>query len=202
MCDAGVKGSSVQLKVLKIDRTWIGGTAEDHDAFIRTRQEGRKGVCAHIGIHGHGIRAVTVEGLAGVHFCGRPDIAALGVENHRYARIRVVNVGNGQFKIVFAPGGGVVGDLWFVSTHQICRAVYNGAIKIKKRSVVAAKAIRNLVQVGIEAHAKQRIVFLPEGIQFINESHCKYLPHDPPCGAFRDAQTVGSTRVIQHMTIR
>ena len=80
-----VQLAPADLQVLQVAGAGIGGAAQDDDAAVLVRQERLQGIAAEVGIHGHGIGAVALEGLDGVALGGVADIAALAVQDHRNA---------------------------------------------------------------------------------------------------------------------
>src|SRR5207253_731 len=93
--------------VLQVARPGIGRAAQDHDALVRILEERLERVTAEIGVDGDGIRAIALERLDGVALGGVAYIAALGVQNHGHARMRLVDVLDGALELILGLAAGV-----------------------------------------------------------------------------------------------
>jgi hypothetical protein len=88
----GVQRPTVDQQVLQIGSTGVRRAAQEERAFVGPFQERCHGVGPQIGVHGHGIGAVSVKGLTCVHVRRRADVAALGIEDQEDMGCRVTYV--------------------------------------------------------------------------------------------------------------
>ncbi len=121
------------LQVLQIARAGIGGPAQHDHAAIRVRQERLERVGAQIGIDGHGIGAVALEGLDGVTLGGIADIAALASRMTGIPGMMLVDVFNGALQLILGFVRRVMRELRLVGAYQVRGRIDDGAVELKYR---------------------------------------------------------------------
>ena len=166
-----VQRTAIDLQILEIAGSGIGGAAQNHHATIAIPQERLKGVTAHVWIHGDGIGTVTREGFEGILFGRAADVTALGIKNDRHMRCVFADMRNGCQQHVFEAGGSEIGDLRLVGADQIACRVDDGTVEGQHARSVARQVRRESTEIGIQADAHQRVGALPGLFKFFDEGH-------------------------------
>ena len=119
-------------------------------------------VPAHKGRQGYGVGAKALKRLDGVLLSGVANVAALGIQNHRYLRRGTADVANQLLKLVFGTVGGKVRNLGFEGQRQVGRGVHDGGTKVVDMPSIARRISLEVVGefsgIRVQPHAQQRAV--------------------------------------------
>ncbi len=148
-------------------------------------KERLEGVTAEIGVDRDGIRAVALESLGGVALGCLAHIAALGIENHRYARMLLVDVLDGALELILGLAGGVVRELRLVRAHQVGGGVDDGLVELEDRRGFGGDMPREALDVRVEPHARERVASLPGARELLDEAAHATRVRPPPLRFFR-----------------
>src|SRR5690606_39795389 len=108
------------------------GRAAQHDhPAILPFQIGRYAVVPHVRVHGDGVGVVALEGLAGILFGGRANVATFRIEHQRQGRVVAANVPAQRLELVFGAFGGKVGNLRLETTYIGRRGIDNGTAEFE-----------------------------------------------------------------------
>ena len=122
-------------------------------------------------LQGHCVGPVALEHLARVLLGSRPHVAALGVEDHGHARMRVVDVGDEPLERVFGARRGEVRDLRLEGAHQVGGRIDDRPAEREHRIAFVANRRGKAAGIGIEADAQQAVGGAPARAQGGEEVH-------------------------------
>ena len=142
-------------------------------------------VTTEIGVDRDGIGAVALERLDGVALGGVAHIAALGVEDHGHARMRLVDVLDGALELILGLVGGVVRELRLVRAHQVRGGVDDGPVELEDRRGFGGDAAREAFDFRVESHARERVASFPGARELLDESAHATRVRPPPLRFFR-----------------
>ena len=177
----------IDIQVLEILRTFVGGQCQEDDPFVLEIEERLDGVLAHVGSHGQGIGLQGVEESLGVVGRGVPDVAALGIRDDEDVRVVVLDVLDGALQTLPAFGAiDLIESCVGLVSHGVrCGVVDNLLVELKNGVIHGQEFLRNLVDVGIQADAEERLLFLDllEELLFVHiivQCFLSVFQHSPP----------------------
>jgi hypothetical protein len=129
------------------------------------------GILAQIRIERDRIGAIAAEGFDGVFLGGGADVAAFGVEDHRYGGVGIMRVLDQPQQRVFRAERCEVRDLRLEAAHQVGSGVDDGAVEFEQRIGPQLQMGRKLFQLRIPADAQQAVVGLLRGVDAGDELH-------------------------------
>jgi len=152
-----VEFAARDVEHLQVAATGVAGPAQQKNATIGVREEGLDRVVSHKGRERHGVRAVTFEDFARVVLCRGTDIAAFGVQDHRYAREGRFDVRDQFRELFFCSAAREVSNLRLESTGEIRGGIDDRATERVDRVLAVAQVCRKSGWIGIKADAEQAV---------------------------------------------
>ncbi len=154
-------------EALQLVTAGVAGTAEEDQSPVTPSQERLVGLLTQVRIQGDGVSLQNIEGLPGVTFVGRPDVAFLGVQDHGDSGVAVVDELDDPLQDSQAVVA-ILGEkcpIRLEGAGEIVRVVDDLFQKVQQNVVSVAMpglhAIRNLGPHRVEADADQPDLVLP-----------------------------------------
>ena len=166
-----VERLAAHVEELHFGAARIRGAAQDRHAAPLPREERLDCVEAQIGIDRDRIRVIAPERLDRVLARRGPDVAALGIEDHRDAGMRGVDVPNQRFERALRTPRREVRDLRLEGAHEIGGGIDDRRAEFQDRLWPLAQARREALRIGVQPHAQQAVVLLPGAAQPCDEIH-------------------------------
>jgi len=149
------------LQHLQVGAARVRRTTQHDGAAAGAGEERLECVSSQIRIHGDGIGAVPIEGLGRVALGRGSDVATLGVQNQDDVGMLAADVLAEDLQLPFGSESGEVGDLGLERAHRVRGGVDDAPAELEDAVGGAVDNVRELLDVGVEPHAQQRVGPIP-----------------------------------------